>query len=228
SGDSAVACRIAAVWPKALRLDTSISDYLAPHMILLEAVASRGGEFDVIHSHVDYVGYPLLRRAGVPFLTTLHGRLDLPVLQHIYRTFDDVPVVTISDAQREPVPNANYLGTIQHGIPERLLLPGFGAGGYLAFLGRISPEKAPDAAIRIAQKAGMPIRIAAKVDQVDRDYFEELVKPMLTLRAEQWFVQRLEIAPVNLIDLGGNADRHPRLLCNADRGIWCLLGRDPA
>ena len=181
SGDSTVACRVAAVWPKALRLDTSISDYLAPHMILLEAVASRGGEFDVIHSHVDYLGYPLLRRAGVPFLTTLHGRLDLPVLQHIYRTFDDVPVVTISDAQREPVPNANYLGTIQHGIPERLLLPGFGAGGYLAFLGRISPEKAPDAAIRIAQKAGMPIRIAAKVDQVDRDYFEELVKPLLTL-----------------------------------------------
>src|SRR5205085_9050225 len=140
-----------------------------------------GGEFDVIHSHVDYLGYPLLRRAGVPFLTTLHGRLDLPVLQHIYRTFDDVPVVTISDAQREPVPNANYLGTIQHGIPERLLLPGFGSGGYLAFLGRVSPEKAQDAAIRIAQKAGMPIRIAAKVDQVDRDYFEELVKPLLTL-----------------------------------------------
>src|SRR5204862_901189 len=116
-------------------------------------VARRAEEFDVIHSHVDYLGYPLLRRAGVPFLTTLHGRLDLPILQHIYRTFDDVPVVTISDAQREPVPNANYLGTIQHGIPERLLLPGFGAGGYLAFLGRISPEKAPDAAIRIAQKA---------------------------------------------------------------------------
>src|SRR5205085_197979 len=175
SGDSTVACPVAAVWPKALRLDTSISDYLAPHMMLLEAVASRGGEFDVIHSHVDYLGYPLLRRAGVPFLTTLPGRLDLPVLQHIYRTFDDVPVVTISDAQRRPVPHANYLATIQHGILERLLLPGFGAGGYLAFLGRISPEKAPDAAIRIAQKAGMSIRIAAKVDRVDRRFFEELV-----------------------------------------------------
>jgi glycosyltransferase involved in cell wall biosynthesis len=102
-------------------------------------------------------------------------------LQHIYQTFDDVPVVTISDAQRGPMPHANYLATIQHGIPERLLLPGFGAGGYLAFLGRISPEKAPDAAIRIAQKAGMPIRIAAKIDQVDRHYFEELIEPLLAM-----------------------------------------------
>jgi glycosyltransferase involved in cell wall biosynthesis len=181
SGDSTVAGRLAPVWPQALRLDPSVSDYLAPHMILLEAVARRAQQFDVIHSHVDYLGYPLLRRVGVPFLTTLHGRLDLPVLRRIYDTFNDVPVVTISDAQRRPVPEANYLATIQHGIPERLLLPGFGAGGYLAFLGRISPEKAPDAAIRIAQKAGMPMRIAAKVDKVDRRYFEELIEPMLAL-----------------------------------------------
>jgi len=132
TGDSSVECRVSAVWPCALRLDTSISDYLAPHVVLLEAVARRAEEFDVIHSHVDYLGYPLLRRAGVPFLTTLHGRLDLPILQHIYKVFDG-PVVTISDAQRGPVPQANYLATIQHGIPERLLLPAFGAGGYVAF-----------------------------------------------------------------------------------------------
>ena len=181
SGDSIVAGRLAAVWPQALRLDPAMSDYLAPHMILLESVARQAPQFDVIHAHIDYVGYPLLRRLGVPFVTTLHGRLDLPVLQHVYDTFDDVSVVSISDAQRRPVPQANYLATIQHGLPERLLLPGFGAGGYLAFLGRISPEKAPDAAIRIAQKAGMPIRIAAKVDQVDRRYFEELIEPMLAL-----------------------------------------------
>jgi len=181
SGDSTVAGRLAPVWPQALRLDPSVSDYLAPHMILLEAVARRAPQFDVIHSHVEYLGYPLPRRVGVPFLTTLHGRLDLPVLRRIYDTFNDVPVVSISDAQRRPVPEANYLATIQHGIPERLLLPGFGAGGYLAFLGRISPEKAPDAAIRIAQKAGMPMRIAAKVDKVDRRYFEELIEPMLAL-----------------------------------------------
>ena len=179
SGDSNVACRVAAVWPRALRLDNAICDYLAPHMIMLEAVARQGEEFDVIHSHVDYLGYPLLQRVSAPFVTTLHGRLDLPVLHRIYETFDDVPVVTISDAQRGPVPHANYLATIQHGIPERLLLPRFGRGGYLAFLGRISPEKGPDAAIRIAQKAGMPIRIAAKVDQVDQRYFEELIEPLL-------------------------------------------------
>ncbi len=102
------------------------------------------------------------------------------MLQRIYDVFEDVPVVSISDAQRQPVPHANYVGTIHHGVPERSLLPGFGAGGYLAFLGRISPEKAPDAAIRIAQKAGMPIRLAAKVDKVDRQYFEETVKPLLS------------------------------------------------
>ena len=181
SGDSTIAGRLAPVWPQALRLDPSISDYLAPHMILLEEVGRRAEEFDVIHSHIDYLGYPLLRRVGVPFVTTLHGRLDLPVLQRIYQAFDDVPVVAISDAQRRPVSQANYLATIHHGIPERLLLPGFGAGGYLAFLGRISPEKAPDAAIRIARKAGMPIRIAAKVDQVDRRYFTEIVEPMVRL-----------------------------------------------
>ena len=179
SGDSTVAGRLAPVWPQALRLDPSISDYLAPHMILLEAVARRAREFDVIHSHIDYIGYPVLQRLGVPFVTTLHGRLNLPVLHRVYDTFGDVPVVTISDAQRRPLPQANYLATIQHGIPERLLVPGFGPGGYLAFLGRISPEKAPDAAIRIARKAGMPLRIAAKVDDVDRRYFEELIKPLL-------------------------------------------------
>jgi glycosyltransferase involved in cell wall biosynthesis len=148
-------------------------------MVLLEAVARRAREFDVIHSHIDYVGYAVLQRLGVPFVTTLHGRLNLPVLRRIYDAFGNVPVVTISDAQRRPLPYANYLATIQHGIPERLLAPSLGAGGYLAFLGRISPEKGPDAAIRIARKAGMPLRIAAKVDDVDRRYFEELIKPLL-------------------------------------------------
>ena len=179
SGDSVVDARLEPVWPQALRLDPSICDYLAPHMVMLETLACQAEEFDVIHSHVDYLAYPVLRRLGVPFVTTLHGRLDLPVLQRVYDSFDDVPVVSISDAQRGPVPHANYVATIHHGVPERLLLPGFGSGGYLAFLGRISPEKAPDAAIRIAQKARMPIRLAAKVDKVDRQYFEKIVEPML-------------------------------------------------
>ena len=125
-------------------------DYLAPHIVMLEQLARRADEFDIIHLHVDYLGYPILRRLGVPYLTTLHGRLDLPELQPLYDIFDDVPVVSISDSQREPLPQANYIATVHHGLPEQLLLPGSGAGGYLAFLGRISPEKAPDAAIRIA------------------------------------------------------------------------------
>jgi glycosyltransferase involved in cell wall biosynthesis len=179
SGDSAVNSRLAPAWPQALRLDPSICDYLAPHMIMLEMLGRRTAEFDIVHLHIDYLGYPLLRRLGTPFLATLHGRLDLPVLQQVYKTFDDVPVVSISDNQREPLPHANYAATIHHGLPERLLLPGFGGGGYLAFLGRISPEKAPDAAIRIAVRAGMQLKIAAKVDRVDQQYFDEVVRPML-------------------------------------------------
>jgi glycosyltransferase involved in cell wall biosynthesis len=179
SGDSRVAGRLEPVWPQALRLDSTIGDYLAPHVVMLEKIARRAGEFDIIHLHVDYLGYPLARRLGVPFVTTLHGRLDLPVLQHVYEVFRDVPVVSISDSQRDPLPHANYVATIQHGLPERLLQPGFGAGGYLAFLGRISPEKAPDAAIRIASQAGIPIKLAAKVDKVDQQYFEDKIKPML-------------------------------------------------
>src|SRR5262252_6827540 len=181
SGDSRTRAKLQAVWPRALRLDENIRDYLAPHMLMLEQLARRSDEFDVVHTHVDYLGYGLLRRLDLPYVTTLHGRLDLPELQPIYDLFTDAPVISISDSQREPLPQANYIATVHHGIPERLLLPAFGAGGYLAFLGRISPEKAPDAAIRIAQTAGMPIRIAAKVDQVDRDYFEQVVKPLLVL-----------------------------------------------
>src|SRR5258708_23112480 len=157
SGDSNVTGRLESAWPQALRLDPAIGDYLAPHVVLLEKMARSAHEFDIIHLHVDYLGYPVARRLGVPFVTTLHGRLDLPVLQHVYEVFGDVPVVSISDSQRNPLPHANYVASIQHGLPERLLLPGFGAGGYLAFLGRISPDNAPDPPIRIASPAGRPI-----------------------------------------------------------------------
>jgi glycosyltransferase involved in cell wall biosynthesis len=177
SGDSVTKAALEPVWPCALRLDSSMRDYLAPHIVMLEQVARRAEEFDVVHLHLDYLGYPILRRTSVPFLATLHGRLDLPELAPLYRTFDDVPVVSISDAQREPLPEAAYVATVQHGIPA--LVPGFGAGGYLAFLGRISPEKAPDAAIRIAAAAGMQLKIAAKVDNVDREYFGKFIEPML-------------------------------------------------
>jgi len=179
AGDSVTTARLEPVWPCALRLDPGMRDYLAPHVVMLEMLARRVEEFDIVHLHIDYLGYPMLRRIGVPFMTTLHGRLDLPELKRVYEIFDDVPVVSISDAQRDPLPRANYVATVHHGIPEQLLMPCSGSGDYLAFLGRISPEKAPDAAIRIAAKAGMQLKIAAKVDKVDQQYFAERVEPML-------------------------------------------------
>src|ERR1700733_8170914 len=181
SGDSVTKAKLEPGWPHALRLDSEMRDYLAPHIILLETLARRAEDFDIIHLHIDYLGYPVLKRIGVPFLTTLHGRLDLPELRRIYQTFPNVPLVSISDSQREPLPEANYIRTIHHGLPKDLLKAGDGAEGYLAFIGRISPEKAPDAAIRIAAAAGMKIKIAAKIDKVDQAYFEEHVEPLLAL-----------------------------------------------
>ena len=178
SGDSQTAAKLEAAWPCALRLDEKMRDYVAPHVVMLELLARRADEFDIVHLHIDYLGYPILQRADVPFISTLHGRLDLPELARVYDIFD-VPVVSISDSQRAPLPQADYIATVHHGLPERMLLPGFGAGGYLAFLGRISPEKAPDAAIRIAARAGMPLKMAAKVDDADRKYFDAHVAPLL-------------------------------------------------
>jgi glycosyltransferase involved in cell wall biosynthesis len=179
SGDSQTKARLEPIWPRALRLDPSVRDHLAPIFMQMEIVAQRAHEFDVIHSHLDYFGYPLLQRLGVPSVTTLHGRLDLPEFQQLYRIYNEVPVVSISDAQRVPLPHANYVATVHHGLPPNLLRPGTGAGGYLAFLGRISPEKAPDAAIRIAAMAGMKLVIAAKVDRADQKYFEDKIEPLL-------------------------------------------------
>jgi glycosyltransferase involved in cell wall biosynthesis len=179
SGDSTTKATLEAAYPQALRLDPNIRDHIAPLVTMLETVAQRAREFDVIHLHCDYLGYPVLSRAGAPFLATLHGRLDLPELKLVYRAFADVPVVSISDSQREPLPEAQYIATVYHGLPERLLSLGEGAGGYLAFLGRISPEKAPDRAIRIAAGAGIRLKIAAKVDRVDREYFASEIEPLL-------------------------------------------------
>jgi glycosyltransferase involved in cell wall biosynthesis len=179
SGDSQTLAKLDAIWPSALRLDPNVKDYFAPLFMELETVARRAQEFDMIHAHLDYFGYPLLRRLGVPSVTTLHGRLDLPELPKLYGLYGDVPVVSISNSQRVPLPQANYVATILHGLPKNLLTVGAGDGGYLAFLGRISPEKAPDAAIRIAAKAGMKIKIAAKVDKVDEDYYKTTIEPLL-------------------------------------------------
>ncbi len=180
SGDSFTKAQLAPIWPRALRLDPDVRDHFVPLFMQLETVARRAHEFDVVHSHLDYFGYPLLQRLGAASITTLHGRLDLPELPALYGIYRDVPVVSISNSQRVPLPQANYVATVLHGLPQNLLARGHGGGGYLAFLGRISPEKAPDAAIRIAAKAGMKLKIAAKVDRVDEQYFKTTIEPLLS------------------------------------------------
>jgi glycosyltransferase involved in cell wall biosynthesis len=180
SGDSVTKAKLDAIWPRALRLDPSVKDYYAPVFMELETVARRSQEFDIIHAHLDYFGYPLLRRLGVASVTTLHGRLDMPELKPLYGLYGDMPVVSISNSQRGPLPGAHYVATVLHGLPKDLLKKGPGTGGYLAFLGRISPEKAPDAAIRIAAKSGMKIKIAAKIDRVDEEYYKTTVEPLLS------------------------------------------------
>jgi glycosyltransferase involved in cell wall biosynthesis len=179
SGDSRSTAKLAAGWRCELRFDPTIRDAMAPHMVMLEQVCRRADEFDVLHCHLDYWAFPLFSRQTTAFLTTLHGRLDLPELRHIYDCFPDVPLVSISDAQRTPLPNANFVATVHHGLPELLLTPRNVTPHYLAFLGRICPEKRPDRAIRIARKAGIPLKIAAKVDRVDEDYFREAIRPMI-------------------------------------------------
>jgi glycosyltransferase involved in cell wall biosynthesis len=180
SGDSQTKADLHAVWPRAVRLDSGVTDYFVPLFMQLEVVARRAHEFDIIHAHLDYFGYPMLLRLPTPSLTTLHGRLDLPELPALYGVYDEVPVVSISNSQRFPLSQPNYVATVHHGLPKDLLKKGPGAGGYLAFLGRISPEKAPDAAIRIAASAGIPLKIAAKIDKVDQEYFKSTIEPLLS------------------------------------------------
>jgi glycosyltransferase involved in cell wall biosynthesis len=201
SGDSKTKANLVPIWPRALRLDPSVHDYFAPLFMQLETVAQRAHEFDIIHCHLDYFAYPILRLLGIPSVTTLHGRLDLPELPPLYKLFSDTAVVSISDSQRQPLPQANYVATIHHGLPQHLLKKGPG-GDYLAFLGRISPEKAPDAAIRIAAKAGMPLKIAAKIDTVDQEYFKTQIEPLLA-GADVEFIG--EIAEQQKAEFLGNA-----------------------
>jgi glycosyltransferase involved in cell wall biosynthesis len=179
SGDSITNANLVPACPRALRLDPDCKDPLAHHVLLLERVFGDAANFDLIHSHVDYLPFPLARRTRTPMLTTLHGRLDLPHLVPIYRTFREQAVVSISDAQRSFLPWANWKGTVHHGMPAASLRVGDGSGKYLAFLGRVSPEKGLPDAIEIALRAGMSLKIAAKVDAEDRAYHEEQIKPLL-------------------------------------------------
>jgi glycosyltransferase involved in cell wall biosynthesis len=179
SGDSLTRARHIAPCPRALRLESSI-DMMAHHILLLEKVFGMTEEFDIIHFHIDYLHYPLTRRQRIANLTTLHGRLDIPDLVPLYREFREMPVVSISDSQRLPLPEANWQRTVPHGLPENLYRFHGEPGQYLAFLGRISPEKRVDRAIEIARECGIPLKIAAKVDRVDQEYFNAAIRPLLS------------------------------------------------
>jgi glycosyltransferase involved in cell wall biosynthesis len=179
SGDSQTAARLEGICSHALRLNTGIFNRDAPLTMLLEKSFGTTDGFDVIHSHLDFLGFPLGRRSIVPVVTTLHGRLDLPELEPVFREFAEMPLVSISDAQRRPLPWANWQATIHHGLPHDLYTFHPRAEGYLAFLGRISPEKRPDHAIEIAKLTGLPLRIAAKVDPADQQYFQSEIEPLL-------------------------------------------------
>jgi glycosyltransferase involved in cell wall biosynthesis len=180
SGDSETRARLRPACPRAIRLDPYSVDSFADHVRLVERVFKESDEFDIVHSHIDYLGFPLFRRMETPHVTTLHGRLDIPNLQPLYREFTELPVISISAAQRSPIPWANWQATVYHGLPEDHYTFREAPGKYLAFLGRISPEKRVDNAIEIALRAGVPLKIAAKVDKVDQQYFDELIKPLLT------------------------------------------------
>jgi glycosyltransferase involved in cell wall biosynthesis len=181
SGDSQTSGKLHAIWPRALRLDGSVRDPNALHMVMLEQVRQKcdDEEFDFIHFHLDYYPFSLFFRQPTPFVTTLHGRLDLPEHQPVFTTFSSVPVISISNAQRRPVPQANWTSTIYHGLPEKLLTPRPASPSYLAVLGRIAPEKGVDRAIRIAIRCGIPLKIAAKVDRADQEYYDEIIRPLI-------------------------------------------------
>ncbi len=179
SGDSVTSAKLESVWPRGLRLDGHIRDQNALHTVMLETVARRAQEFDLLHFHLDYHPFSLFSRQRTPFVTTLHGRLDLPELQPVFEVFPTAPLVSISNAQRLPLPNAHWIGTVQHGLPAGLLKPASIPQTYLGFLGRISPEKGLDRAIEIAVASGLPLKIAAKVDSADAEYFQTIIRPLL-------------------------------------------------
>jgi glycosyltransferase involved in cell wall biosynthesis len=179
SGDSITSAKLAPMREQALRLDPTVMDWVAIYTRMVELIYRRAHEFDVLHFHIDYFPLSLFSRQKTPFLTTLHGRLDLREFKEVYETFPNAPFVSISNSQRRPIPNINWARTVLHGMPADLLTPQPAKQDYLAFLGRISPEKGVDKAIRIAGKAGMRLKVAAKVDNADKKYWDEQIKPLV-------------------------------------------------
>jgi glycosyltransferase involved in cell wall biosynthesis len=179
SGDSVTRAKLVSVWPRAVRLGRPRSDPMVIETALLEAMSQATADFDLIHAHIDWLHLPLLSRLGVPFLTTLHGRLDWAGLPDLVRLFPNAPFISISDNQRLPLGAANWCGTVYHGVPPNMFRPSFEPGSYLAFLGRLSADKGPEAAIRIARASGIPLLIAAKVPSADRGYFKKQLEPQI-------------------------------------------------
>ncbi|HTX04205.1 MAG TPA: glycosyltransferase family 4 protein [Steroidobacteraceae bacterium] len=201
SGDSRTSAELVAVCEHAVRLEHAPTAALALHALLIETVFANAHGFDVIHCHIDSIHLPLARLCPVPVVTTLHGRLDIPGLGRLHREFAELPLVSISNSQRTPIPWASWAGTVHHGLPLELHRPHYDAGNYLVFLGRISPEKRLDRAIAIAQRAGLPLKIAAKIDDADREYFVRQVEPLLASPGVEYIGEIDERAKTEL--LGG-------------------------
>jgi glycosyltransferase involved in cell wall biosynthesis len=180
SADSMTTAELVPCCPESLRLSSGCVDQLAHHLVMLEKVLARKNDFDLIHFHIDYLHYPISTREKYVHVSTLHGRLDIPDLVPLYHSYPAVPVISISDAQREPLPHLNWQGTVHHGFPPEMYKWSNKPGKYLAFLGRTSPEKGLDRAIEIAQRAGMPLKIAAKIDKADQEYFDTCIRPLLS------------------------------------------------
>ena len=204
SGDSVTRARLISSSDVALRLNPAVRDHLPHQVVMLEEIRRRAHEFDVLHFHIDLLHFPMIREFADRTVTTLHGRLDLPDLKPFYQAFPDIPLVSISNDQRRPMPPVNWSGTVYHGLPVDLLpFTEKPNGNYLAFLGRISPEKRPDRAIEIAAKVGMPLKIAAKVDNADKAYWETVIEPMVKSHPNVKFIG--EINEHQKADFLGNA-----------------------
>jgi glycosyltransferase involved in cell wall biosynthesis len=214
SGDSRTAAQLVPIVPRGLRLD-GIHDSTPYNMRMLDQVAARQDEFDVLHFHIDFFQSPLFRGMAHKTLTTLHGRQDLPELPDIYRAFPHMPLVSISNHQRLPVPPVNWMGTVYHGLPNTLLKEGRSEGGYLAFLGRICPDKGILSAIEIARRAGMALKVAAKVDPADQVYYDEQVAPVLAHSPHVEFIGEI------------NDARKPEFLGNARALLFPICWPEP-
>lgn len=205
SGDSHTAAELVACSDMALRLNPAVKDMLPHHIAMLDEVLARADDFDVLHFHTDYLQFPAIRDFAGRTVTTLHGRLDLPDLKRVYATFPEIPLVSVSRSQRRPIPRrVNWVGNVYHGLPStHLRFTAHPAGGYLAFLGRISPEKRPDRAIEIAERAGMDLAIAAKVDKADQAYWDEVIAPLIKAHPHVHYIG--EIDDRRKMDFLGNA-----------------------